>query len=363
MRSMTDADATPAPHANPHLVGHETAEALLAHTFDDGHLAHAWMIGGPRGVGKATLAYRFARYVLAGGARALGPDAGGLHVDPAHPVFRRVAANGHADLLTLRRSADPRRKTGRIRAQIVVDDARRLGDFLALSPAEGGWRVAVVDAADEMNRNAANAVLKIVEEPPERALLLLVAHVPGRVPATLRSRCRRLSLAPLPARKVAEFLARARPDLDDGERDLLAALSDGAPGAALGLADGGGIEIYGEMIGLIVTAPGMDARALHAFADKLARRGAESAFSAAMGLLAGWIGRLVAAGARGAIPDGAAGAEAAASQRLLAASSLDRWAALWEKTNDLASRTDRVNLDRKQVVLSLFLSLDAAAHG
>ena len=363
MPSMPDADTTPAPQANPHLVGHETAEAALAHTFDDGHLAHAWMICGPRGVGKATLAYRFARYVLAGGARALRSDAGGLHVDPVHPVFRRVAANGHADLLTLRRSADPRRKTGRIRAQIVVDDARRLGDFLALSPAEGGWRVAVVDAADEMNRNAANAVLKIVEEPPQRALLLLVAHVPGRVPATLRSRCRRLTLAPLPARKVAEFLARARPDLDDGERDLLAALSDGAPGAALGLADGGGIEIYGEMIGLIATAPGIDARALHAFADKLARRGAESAFSAAMGLLAGWIGRLVAAGARGAIPDGAAGAEAAASQRLLAASSLDRWAALWEKTNDLASRTDRVNLDRKQVVLSLFLSLDAAAHG
>ena len=348
---------TPGPRANPELVGHEAAEAALARAFASGRLPHAWSIAGPRGVGKATLAYRFARYVLAGGG-----DGGGLRVDPAHRVFRRVAAGGHPDLLTVERAADPRRAGGRVRAQIVVDDARRLRDFFTLKPGEGGWRVAVIDSADEMNRNAANAVLKIVEEPPARALLLLVAHVPGRVPATLRSRCRKLALAPLSDEAVAGLLAAARPSLDAGDRGCIAALSDGAPGAALALADHDGLAVYRDMMALIAGAPRMDLRALHALGDRLARRGEEPAFRLAMALLARWIGRLAAAGARGGTPAPVLPGEAEAARRLLAASPPDRWAALWERVHDLAARTDRVNLDRKQVVLGLFLSLENAAR-
>ncbi len=355
---------TPPPRANPHLVGHAAAEAALARAFASGKLSHAWLISGPRGVGKATLAYRFARHVLARGGPGppRPPEGEGLYLDPAHPVFRRVASGGHADLATVERTADPRRNADRVRAWVVVEDARRLRDFLALAPAEGGWRVAVIDAADEMNRNAANAVLKIVEEPPARALLLLTAHVPGRVPATLRSRCRRLALSPLAEPDVAAFLAAARPDLDAADRAALAALADGAPGAALALAENDGLGIYRELARLIAAAPDIDALAVHAFADRLARRGAEPSFRIAMRLLARRFARLAAAGARGRAPAGPFPEEEASARRLLAAAGLERWAALWEKTQDLAGRADLVNLDRKQVVLSLFMSLEAAAR-
>lgn len=355
---MADAGARSAPRANPRLFGHGAAEATLARAFANGSLHHAWLLTGPRGVGKATLAYRFARHVLAGEPSRDGS----LGMAPDRPVFRRVAAAGHADLATVERTADPRRKTDRVRNRIVVDDARALRDFFSLKAAEGGWRVAVIDAADEMNDNAANAVLKIVEEPPPRALLLLVAHVPGLVPATLRSRCRRLALSPLAPEDVAQVVAAARPDLPESDRALLAALSDGAPGTALALADEGGLDIYRETIALIATAPGIDTQALHAFADKLARRGAESSFRAAMQLFARWIARLAVSAARGEAPAGQLPGEEEAAQRLLATPGPDRWAALWEKIGELAAGAERVNLDRKQVILSLFLSLDAAAR-
>ena len=146
------------------------------------------------------------------GAPATGPSSG-LAVPPESGVFRRVAAGGHADLLTVERAYDPRRK--RLRGEIVVDDAREIGAFLRLTPAEGGWRVVIVDGADEMNRNAANSLLKVLEEPPRRALLILVAHSAGRLLPTIRSRCRHVALSPLPNAVVRDLLARYCPDLDE----------------------------------------------------------------------------------------------------------------------------------------------------
>lgn len=367
---MTDqATEILSPRANPELIGHRAAEGKLRQSFESGKLAHAWLITGPRGIGKATLAYRFARFVLAGGAAqgdlmGLGNGAGegDLFVDPSDPVFRRIASEGHADLLTMERTRDPRSKSDRIRSDIVVGDARRLHDFLALTPAEGGWRVAVIDAVDEMNRNAANAVLKLVEEPPPRALLLLVCHVPGRVPATLRSRCRRLALAPLSADQVAEVMTAGRPDLSPEEAALLAQLANGSPGRALALADLNGGDLYREIVHLISAAPGIDPRALHGFGDRMSRRGAEAAFGTAMELLASWFARLIAAGARGGPVEGLVDGETETARRLLNAGSLDQWLDLWEKITNLAARTDRVNLDRKHVILSVFSALESAAR-
>jgi DNA polymerase-3 subunit delta' len=274
-------------------------------------------------------------------------------------VFRRVAAGGHADLLTITRGIDSR---GRERSEIVVGDARRLGAFLAFTPAEGGWRVAIIDAADEMNRNAASAVLKLAEEPPQRTLILLVCHVAGRVPATLRSRCRRIALKPLADAEVAALLETWRGDIGASDRAALCRLADGRPGRVLALAELDAVELYRELVGLIATAPGIDARALHAFGNRLARRGAEAAFAAAMELLAGWLARMVSAGARGAAFDEVVPGEAETATRLLGARGLDQWLELWEKTADLAQRTGRVKLDRKQVVLSVFTALERTAR-
>src|SRR5271169_1750093 len=196
----------PGPRANPLLLGHEAAEATLLEAMRSGRMHHAWLITGPDGVGKATLAFRFARRLLAG-----MPDGDTLALDPAHPVFRRVAAGSHADLLTVERAYDDKRK--RMRTQIAVDDVRRISSFMSLTPAEGGWRVVVVDGAEELNQASANALLKILEEPPRRAILLLVCGAPGRLLPTIRSRCRRLRLDPLGPGAMERLLAAYLPNL------------------------------------------------------------------------------------------------------------------------------------------------------
>ncbi len=359
------ASGGPSPRANERLYGHEAAEAALLGAAASGRLAHAWLVSGPRGIGKATLAYRFARFVLAGGGAAESGDllgdaapARSLALAPAHPVFRRVASGGHADLLILERRFDEERR--RFKTEIGVDDARTVAEFLHLTPAEGGWRVVVIDGAEEMNRNAANAVLKIVEEPPPRALILLVSHASGRLLATIRSRCRRLELKPLGEAAMQRFLAERLPALAGEEARLLERLAEGSPGRALELAEGGGLALFREMMALLATLPRLDAAALHRLADRMAGVQGEAAFRTLGELLVWWLARLVrAAGTREQQHEAMAG-EGALSARLAAAAGLDRWLEVWEKTAYLLSRADSVNLERKQVVLNAFLALEAA---
>src|SRR6516164_3743265 len=201
-----------APRENPDLLGHENAERELRQLAEGGRLPHALLLTGPRGIGKATLAFRLARFLLAQpGDRA---DSG-LAVDPASNAFRRVASGGHADLLTVERAYDPRRR--RRRSDIIVEDVREIAGFMRLTAAEEGWRIVIVDGAEEMNRNAANALLKSLEEPPHRALLLLISHSPGQLLPTIRSRCRRCPLAALPQPLVVEPLERYRTGLESSE--------------------------------------------------------------------------------------------------------------------------------------------------
>jgi DNA polymerase-3 subunit delta' len=360
-----DAPAVPAPRETPDLVGHEAAERRLLDTWRAGRLGHAWIIAGPQGVGKATLAYRLTRFLFtaegAGGAAGAEPDSlpDSLYVSPQSAVFQRVASGGHADLITLERSIDERTK--RLRSEIVVDDARKLGEFFSLTAGEGGWRVAIVDSADELNRNAANALLKVLEEPPERALLLLVAHAPGRLLPTIRSRCRKLTLGALDEATVAELLARHWPDLGEDERRALARLAEGSAGRALTLAAQGGLDLYRDLVGLLAALPGLDVRALHALCDRLAPAAAEPAYRTTTALLERWLARLIRAAAGAPTPEIMPG-ETDAMRRLAAAGGLDRWIEVWEKIARLRASAESVNLDRKQVLLSAFTSLESAAR-
>ncbi|MBT3305371.1 MAG: DNA polymerase III subunit delta' [Alphaproteobacteria bacterium] len=384
MTDDTDEDIPP-PRENPDLLGHAEAEQLLKVSFDGSRLAHAWLFSGPEGIGKATLAYRFARYVLSDGGAAMetepsagaglfGDDLlpddaaqepgeqGALYVSPSHPVFRRIAAGGHSDLMSVERTINE--KTGKLRSEIVVGDVRLVGNFFHHTAGEGGWRVVVIDCADEMNVNAANAVLKVLEEPPPKALLLLVSHNPGRLLATIRSRCRKLALQPLAPEDVSSLVGNWRPELNAQDAQALATLADGSPGRALALASEGGLELYRDMMALLETLPRLDVTALHAFGARLGKSGADDAFNTASGLLRWWLARMILAAAGGARQSGPAptGSEQALMDRLGGVVGLDRWFEVWEKINRLLTRTGQINLDRKQVVLNVFLTIENAVR-
>jgi DNA polymerase III subunit delta' len=351
----------PAPRANPDLVGHENAERELRRLDEAGRLPHAILLSGPRGIGKATLAFRFACFLLAKRDQAAGAGEQGLAIDPESGVFRRVAAGGHADLLTVERAYDPRRR--RLRGEIVVEDAREIIGFFQLTAAEEGWRIVIVDGAEEMNRNAANALLKILEEPPRRALLLLVSHSPGRLLPTIRSRCRRLALAALPWPIVTQLLGRYHPDLALPEAAALAALAEGSIGRALELADAGGLALYRSMVELLSQVPSIDAARLHAFTDQLARADAEDAFRAGEELLSQFLARMITGATRRKFgAEEIVAGERGAMQRLAACAEPARWAALREEMERGFLATDQLNLDRKQALLGALFAIEAVAR-
>jgi len=355
-----------APRRNPALVGHAPAEQTLLQAAESGRLPHAIILGGPRGIGKATLAFRFARWLLARAAEPAAPSLFGapepatsLALDPEHPVARRISAGGHADLLTVERGWDPKRK--KLRGEIVVDDVRAVANFLRLTPAEGGWRVVIVDSADEMNRNGANALLKILEEPPRRALLLLVCHAPGRLLPTIRSRCRKLYLQPLAEDEVVALMRTHRPEVTAADATALARLADGSIGRALELADAGGLALYRGLVDRLADLPKLDIPALHRLADSMAGSDAEDAFRTLTELLVDFLARLVAGAAEGS-PREVLPGEAELLRRLGGQTRLDRWIEVWENLRSLFGRADAVNLDRKQVVLDAFFTLEAASR-
>ena len=365
------AESVPPPRANPDLLGHDSAARALERLYRAGKLPHAILLSGPRGIGKATLAYRFARFLLAQGSGGATDFLGGLGetglaIDPDSGAFRRVAAGGHADLLTVERAWDPRRK--RLRGDIVVEDTREIGEFLRLTAAEEGWRIVVVDGAEEMNRTAANAVLKILEEPPSRALLLLVSHSPGRLLPTIRSRCRRLTLAALPQAVAGRLIARYRPQFDDAEAEVIAGLCGGSVGRALELVDAGGLTLYRSLLELLVEAPAMDSVKLHGFADRLARADAEDGYRAVEELLTQFVARMATSAVRGALGPGQipageiAAAETTAMQRLAARADPVRWAELCRRIEHDFTAARELNLDRKQTMLGAFFAIAAEAR-
>jgi DNA polymerase III subunit delta' len=338
-----DGDAEPPhPRETSAWFGHAAAERALVEAYRGGRIPHAWLIGGPAGIGKATLAYRMARFVLA------HPDpsapsvqaATTLAVDPAHPVARRTAARAHGDLLALERTEG---ESGALRTVITVDDVRRTLGFFGHTAGEGGWRVCIVDAADELQYpQASNALLKVLEEPPPRALFLLVSHAPGRLLATIRSRCRHLALRPLATGDVARVVAAALGGSEgDAEIAAASAAADGSAGRALQLLGGAALKVRERVSELLAALPSVDPMALHALGDALGRADPQT-FTTFVDTVRDWLSARLARGA---------GEPARLAQV----------AQVWEKLNRAAREVEVFNLDRKPMVFAVFgLLADAA---
>ncbi|MGF1607696.1 MAG: DNA polymerase III subunit delta' [Rhodothalassiaceae bacterium] len=366
--SAADLSGPEHPRRTLELIGHEAAEQSLRQAGTSGRLHHGWLLTGPRGVGKATLAYRFARFLLARPVQT-GPSLfaepepwpDSLAMAPEHPVAQRVAAASHGNLAGVERAWDDKGK--RRYSEIRVDDIRRMARHFATTAAEGGWRVAVIDSADEMNRSAANALLKLLEEPPASTVLLLVSHAPGRLLPTIRSRCRRLMLSPLSREQVAQVLRTRLPDLTPSDAQALAALSDGAPGRALALAEAGGLGLYRSLIGSLAGLPDLDGVAVHKLAGDLAVKANEERCRLFLDLLFDWTASLVRAGAAGHDVATVTGDEPALAQKLLALAPPAAWLELWEQARRAAATAQSLHLDRKQLVLSLMGAYQAVASG
>lgn len=349
----------PPPPANPQFWGHRQAVRALAEAIAGGRMHHGWLLAGPRGVGKATLAYRAARKLLAqldadAGANLFGqPPPLDLDVAPDDAAFRQVAIGSHPDLRTVELGVHE--KTGEPRGEIPVEDVRRLSGFLATTAAQGGWRVVVVDAAEDLNRSAANALLKQLEEPPARTVFFLVSHVPGRLLPTIRSRCRLLRLERLTDDVVLNALATQIPSMDAGDQAAILALARGSIGNALDLAMHDGAALYRDVGSLFAQFPDYDA----ATVLKLAQSVTGKRNAARLRCLRLVFERMLERGMRAAATG--AFADQGGDLRWAQHGSLDHWLALWDNARRLFERADAVNLDPQYVVQVLFNDARTAA--
>ena len=339
----------PHPRDAARIIGQDAAVADFLAAAQAHRLHHAWLISGPRGTGKATLAWNIAKWLLSGAGT---PD---LTVPPDDPTIRRIRALSEPRLHLVHRPVDE--KTLRLRAEITVDEIRRLQGFFHMSAAEGGHRVAIIDAADEMNQAAANALLKLLEEPPQASTLLLVAHQPARLLPTIRSRCRELRLHPLSPEDMGQVLHDLGLDHDAAR---LSALSGGSIGEALRLAGQDGLAVYQRITGLFADYPRMDRRAAAALTEMAAgRAGAEGdPFDLVVTLLDRFLTRAARSGLLGApLPEAAEG-EAEVLSRISPDPAAARlWAAAQAQLSARARAGRAVNLDPSALVLDMLIGL------
>lgn len=338
-------EGLPLPREQPNLFGHADAARRLHEAYRSGRMHHAWLITGPKGIGKATLAFRFALFALSHPDPAAAPPVG--DDGPLMPVSPRiagqVAAGSHPNLLHLRRPYDEKDK--KLKTLLTVDEVRRAAGFFGTSAASAGHRIAIVDAADDMNANAANALLKMLEEPPARAMFLVLSHAPGSLLPTIRSRCRRLALEPLGTGPLGEALAAMGVDVAPEDMPNLSAVAGGSVRRAVECLEGEGLAVHEAFRTLVSALPRLDRRTLHRFADMAAGRRGDGAFDLVVDFARQWLAGEMRSRAGSGPAAGIAFADA------------------WETVGRIADETNGLNLDRKQAVISIMDTLARAAEG
>ena len=357
-------EGAPHPRETRVLLGHAAAEADYLASYTAGRPHHAWLITGPQGIGKATLAWKIARFWL-----ATPPDDGGMFAPPPpasldvphdHPVTRRSVALSEPRLYLLRQGLNETEKA--VAQNILVKEVRKLTDYFHLSVADGGRRVCIIDTADDLNTAAANALLKLLEEPPPGVTFLLISHQPFRLLPTIRSRCRELRLSPLAPGDLARALTAAGAEISPRDATALSELAAGSVGEAFRLTNNDGLKLYATLIATLATLPRLDRPRALALAEAGAGRGAEAQFDLIVTLIDLCLARLARAGTAGLLPANAAPGES----DLIARLSPDPWAArhwadLAQTLGVRARRGKAVNLDPAALLMDMILRIDETA--
>lgn len=352
----------PHPRHTRSVIGHDDVQRMLVERVRSDKLHHGWLITGPEGVGKATLAYAFCRYLLARPSEREA-ESDGLPVAPTTIAYRQVAALSHPDLLLLRRPWDQKAK--RHTASIPIDEVRRLRMFLGHKAEFGAWRVVVIDTADDLAGAAANALLKSLEEPPARTIFLLLSSEPGRLLPTIRSRCRILNLAPLAPDDLKAAAEQAIAASDNHRTPAptdwpqLISLAQGSVRRALNVSSSDGLKIYDRVLALVTDLPKIDWQTLHTLSDELSGAAAEQKFEQFFEFLFDFIGRLIRAQASG-IGDAAI---LALASRIMSGDRLPAFAAAWTDIAAAKIEALALNLDRKALIMTMVQRLAAAAKG
>jgi len=347
IEELPDIDGDHPPRLTRALVGHDGPQHIFLDAKNGTRMPHAWLLCGPKGVGKASFAYLAARAVLSpGSAAALSPA---IENDESH----LIEEGAHPDLFVLQRRYNE--KTGKFRGDIPVDDARALKQSFGLSAGRGGWRVAIIDSIDDMNKNGVNALLKLIEEPPEKCLFLIVCHRPGRVLDTIRSRCRTLSFNALSEAELQQIVHSRLEGVDPTEAAAASFLADGSAGYALSLAALGGFELYREMVGVLETVPQLNIEKLHDLASRFGARAEPAQFDLFCYVFGGWLHRLARSAATGEAFQPVFDGEAELVNRLIAGQlDLAGLGALWEKVGHETHLVQSLNLDKKQAIIEWF---------
>ena len=339
-------DGIPHPAETLDIVGHKSVVSQILQQYASGRMHHGLLLTGPRGIGKATLALRIAAHIFRYPNARNAP----LKLDEAEindPINGKISARSHPNLLHMARPWDD--KTKKFKTQLTVDVIRLTVPFFGTSRGEEGWRVAIVDAADDMNASAANALLKILEEPPHNTLFFVLSHSPAKVLPTIKSRCQQISLKPLEETQVLTVLNRfgALDGLSDNDKNLLGKLAKGSVRTGLLLTRENGLEIYKTFMSACQRLDKPDWAQIQAMAEKVTARGKEDGFR----LLLEFANEFMEGHATGRLGE------------KNDISSLARWAQVWEKTQNSTRIADGYNLDKKQVILNLFQDMGEAARG
>jgi len=348
----------PLPETTLTLIGHKTAEQFLLARAMEHKLPHALLFAGAKGIGKATLAFRLARFLLSGKDVEAGgffaPDS--LSVAADDPTGKRVTALSHSDLMLIRPAYDEKKEE--FKDEIQIEAIRKLKDFMALTPAESRWRIAIIDSADQLNIAAANALLKVLEEPPRNTLLMLVSHQPGKLLATIRSRCQRLDFKALSHEESRSILATHAAELGSEESKLLSLLANHSPGLALQLHEAGAVEQFREFLAVLAQLPQLPAATVMGWAESAIGRKGRAEWKSLSAVILASLYLMV------CLRSGATEAQEIPQEirdslnHAAALKPLDYWLDLWENAGHWLADAERLHLDRKQVLISILHAFD-----